>query len=74
MRKHLISEVEGFEGLCTPTWLNYNQIDIRTSGFVGGFFKSIKKHWLFGWIKTGKEFHGFIGVDGKVKSSVGKCL
>jgi len=57
----LTSVVPGFEGNCKPVWLNRNQIYIRQSGGVTGFFRLTKKlAWLPITIKTGKEFHGII--------------
>lgn len=66
----LTSVVPGFEGSCKPTWLNRNQIDIRLSGGVTGFFRLTKKvAWFPVPIKTGKEFHGII--RGRVVYSTG---
>jgi hypothetical protein len=58
----LLSQVPGFEGKCTPTWLNTNTVDNRMDGGVTGFFKLTKKV-LFFTIKTGEEFHGIIKND-----------
>ena len=65
------SKVPGHEGPCKPTWLNLNQIDRRTNGhFVAtGFFRNVRRHWLFGWLKYGKEFHGGIKPDRTVHST-----
>jgi len=57
----LISAVPGFEGECRPTWLNRNQIDIRLTGGVSGFFKLVKRYSWFPFpVKVGREFHGII--------------
>ena len=65
MKKILNSNVSGFRGLCTPVWLNKNQVCHRLDGGISGFFKMVRKRW-FGWQKIGKEFHGII-VFGEVK-------
>lgn len=67
----LKSLVPGFEGQCKPTWLNKNQVDIRVTGAITGSFKLVRKHWLFGYIKTGKEFHGYISSKGDVRTTKG---
>ena len=64
----LISEVEGFEGECRPTWINRSQIDQRLGGYVSGFFKLVKDYGILGKYKTGKQFHGKI-IKGKVLST-----
>lgn len=70
--KHLQSEVPDFKGPCVPVWLNTNQVDLRTQSVgITGFFKLVRKHWLFGHVKTGKEFHGYITNDGRVKTTIG---
>lgn len=67
----LISKVKGFEGTCSPTWLNTNQILNRLDQGVTGFFKLVKPSF-FGLRKTGKEFHGIINQDGIVETTEGK--
>lgn len=57
--KILHSTVKNFEGDCSPTWLNNNQIDNRLDGGITGFFKRVKPGFLFKR-KHGKEFHGII--------------
>lgn len=71
MRKPLTSLISGHEGPCKPTWLNKNIVDIRTTGAITGSFKNVRKHWLFGWIKFGKEFHGYIDSKGSVRTTEG---
>lgn len=62
----LDSAVDGFGGVCLPTWLNVNQVCIRVDGGVTGFFKLCKKvPGLPLYFRAGKEFHGRI-VNGKV--------
>lgn len=39
--KKLISEVVGFEGLCTPVWLNTNIICNRIDGGITKILKNI---------------------------------
>ena len=66
--KIFISKVEGYEGECSPTWLNRNQVCNRIDNGITGFFKHTKK--IFGGlitIKTGKEFHGIINKHGEVE-------
>ena len=67
----LQSLVENFEGECSPTWLNGNKIYIRIDTRITGFFKIVKRGWLGIRYKSGKKFHGYIGSDGKVRSTVG---
>ena len=62
--KVLISKVPGFKGICKPTWLNNSELDSRLDQGNTGFFKLVKKHWLWGYKKYGKEFHGIIKRDG----------
>lgn len=72
--KTLTSLVRGNEGLCKPAWLNTNEVDLRTNPpgvLYTGFFRNIKKHWLFGYIKTGTKFHGYITKEGFVKTTEG---
>ena len=57
--KHLQSEVPHFTGSCIPTWVDTNTY----SGFRAGLFRLVKKHWLFGYLKTGNEFYGWISND-----------
>lgn len=73
MKNYFKSEVKQFEGACSPTWLNTNQYDVRTQNVRGitGFFKLVKKHWFWGVIKHGKEFHGYIGTDNVVRTTEG---
>ncbi len=62
----LISKVPNHLGPCKPVWLNRCQITNRLDGGVTGFFKNTKKR--FGIIrKSGKEFHGIITIDNKVR-------
>jgi len=65
--KTLDSVVEGHKGICTPLWLNDNQVCNKIDGGVTGFFKLIKKHLGIS-LKTGDEFHGIIH-EGIVKDS-----
>jgi len=72
MRKRILTSfVHGHEGDCKPTWLNTNQVDFRVTTRVTGSFRNVKKHWLFGSIKFGKEFHGYIDSKGNVRSTEG---
>jgi len=57
--KIIISNVAGYEGRCTPTWINHNQVCHMLDQGVSGFFKLVEKHW-WGYKKVGKEFHGII--------------
>jgi len=68
--KILNSKVPGFVGECSPTWINYNQVDHRIDGGITGFFKLVKKVWIFK-VKTGKEFHGII-KNGIVETTEGR--
>lgn len=63
--KTFISEVPGFEGECAISYINTNKIDARIFGGYTGFFRLVKKHWLLGKIRTGKQFHGAICTDHK---------
>lgn len=67
----LTSLVKGFEGKCKPHSLNTNMIHRRTDGRTTGFFKLVKKDWFGFYYKTGKQFHGYIGSDGKVRTTEG---
>ena len=58
-KRAIESRVKGHEGWCKPTWINQNQLDNRVDGGYTGFFRRVKKVWIF-WIKTGPEFHGII--------------
>lgn len=53
------SKVPDFEGLCSPTWLNHNQIDNRLDRGITGFFRIIKKKFIF-YYRSGEEFHGIV--------------
>ena len=65
--KILISEVEGYEGECSPTWLNRNQFCNRMDNGTTGFFKLTKKIFCgLITIRTGEEFHGIINQQGNV--------
>lgn len=67
----LISLVKGFEGECKPHDLNTNSIYRRTDGRTTGFFKRVKTGWFGIKYKYGKEFNGYIGSDGKVRTTEG---
>lgn len=68
--KTLESLVDGFEGECLPVWLDRNIVNIRITGMTG-YFRLIKKGWFGIKYKTGKEFHGYIGSDRKVRTTEG---
>jgi hypothetical protein len=71
MRKLIKSEVPNHEGWCKPVWLNRNSVNLRIDGRVTGFFRLVRKHRLFGWIKTGEQFHGYVTSKGVVKTTEG---
>lgn len=48
----------GYEGICTPVW--------RPKAGNTGFFRLLRPHWLFRFVKTGEEFHGCITKAGIV--------
>ena len=58
-RTPLVSVVKGNEGLCLPTWLNENTVCNRLDRGITGYFRLVKKFWIFN-IQYGKEFHGII--------------
>jgi len=64
------SNVPGFIGECSPTWINKSELDRRTSGYgyFTGFFKIVKRWWIFKY-KSGREFHGKI-INGEVHSTI----
>lgn len=70
-KKIYTSLVKGHEGLCKPTWLDTNQVSIRVTTRVTGTFKNVKRHWLWGWIKYGEEFGGYISSKGDVRTTEG---
>lgn len=57
--KTITSTVAGYEGICTPTWLNTNRVLNRLDGGVTGFFKLTRRRFGLYW-KTGEEFHGIL--------------
>lgn len=70
-KKLFDSLVLGHEGLCKPTWICKNIVEIRTTGAITGCFKNVKKHWLWGYVRRGKEFHGYIDSKGKIRTTEG---
>jgi len=64
-----MSKVPNFEGRCSPTWVNSNQIDHRLDGGVTAFFR-ILKQWGPFLYHSGEEFHGIIR-NGKVYTTKG---
>ena len=68
MAKIYQSVVPNHSGLCKSTWMNDSKIDNRMDGGKTGFFRLIRRHWLFGWVKHGKEFHGIV-KNGTVHST-----
>ncbi len=64
--KILTSTVTGYEGTCTPTWLNSDTTCHRLDMGITGFFKLVKKKWWLYWT-VGEEFHGII-KEGVVQS------
>jgi len=67
-----VSKIEGHEGECKHTWLNYNIAQNILNDGVTGFFKKTKR-WCNLPFCQGEEFHGIIRDDGKVYSMRLKC-
>lgn len=69
--KTFTSLVRGYEGECSPTWLDGNSVSMRIIPRTTGFFKPVKKGWFGIKYRYGKEFHGYIGSDLKIRTTKG---
>lgn len=69
--KTFTSLVKYFEGECSPVWLNNNLVCRRVDTRITGFFKLVKKGWFGIKYKYGKQFHGYIGSDFKIRTTEG---
>lgn len=66
-----MSLVKEFEGECSPTWLDGNSTSLRITTRMTGFFKLVKVGRFGIKYKYGKEFHGYIGSDSKIRTTEG---